>query len=143
MNKISGNSSHPLIFAPNKNKNILECKCKSYRWYNLCSHTVAVACDTGISFDFFSEIKKKVNLEGKKRGLTKALEFDLTDKEKRMNQDEIAKKNSQRKKKKETPPDQPQPSSLRANPSSCVRTPPNPNLQQSVGFASHQNGEFT
>ena len=75
--------------------------------------------------------------------MTKSLEFDLTDKEKGMKQDKIAKKNNQRKKKKETPPDQPQPSSLRANPSSCVRTPPNPNLQQSVGFASHQNGEFT
>ena len=94
-------SSYPLIVAPNKkNRNILECKCKSYTWYNLCSHTVAVACDTGISFDFFSEIKKKVNLEGKKRGLTKALEFDLTDKEKGMNQYEIAKKITREKRKK-------------------------------------------
>ena len=33
---------------------------------------------------------------------------------------------------------------MRANPSSSVRTPnPNPNLQQSVNFASHQNGEFS
>ena len=33
---------------------------------------------------------------------------------------------------------------MRANPSSNVRTPnPNPNLQQSVNFASHQNGEFS
>ena len=70
-----------------------------------------------------------MNLEGKKRGLRKALEFDLTDKEKGMKQDEIAKKNNQRKKKKETPPDQSQLSSLRANPSSSVCTPPHPNLQ--------------
>ena len=109
----------------------------------MCSHSAAVACNIGISFDFFSEIKKKTNLKGKKRGLTKALEFDLTDKEKEMRQDEIAKKNIQRKKKKEIPPDQPQPSSLRANPSSSIRTPSNLNLHQSVDFASHQNGEFT
>ena len=32
---------------------------------------------------------------------------------------------------------------MRANPSSSVRTPPNPHLQQSVDFASHQNGQFT
>ena len=63
----------------------------------MCYHTVAVACDTGISFHFFSEIKKKINLKGKKRGLTKALEYDLIDKEKRMKQDEIAKKNNQEK----------------------------------------------
>ena len=56
-----------------------------------------------------------------------------------MKQDKICQK-SQRKKKKETPPDQSQPS---ANPSASFRTPPNPNLQQSVDFASHQNGEFT
>ena len=36
-----------------------------------------------------------MNLKGKKRGLIKALEFDLTDKEKGMQQDEIAKKNNQ------------------------------------------------
>ena len=86
-------SCYPLIIAPNKkNRNILECKCKSYTWYNLCSHTVAVECETGTSFDFFSEIKKKIYLKGKKRGLTKTLEFDITDKEKGMKQDEIAKK---------------------------------------------------
>ena len=84
-----------------------------------------------------------MNLKGKKRGLRKALEFDLTDKEKGMKQDEIAKKNNQRKKKKETPHDQSQLSSLRANPSSSVCTPPHPNLQQSGDFSSHQNGEFT
>ena len=80
-------SCYPLIVAPNKkNRNILECKCKSYTWYNLCSHTVVVECETGTSFDFFSYLK------GKKRGLTKTLEFDITDKEKGMKQDEIAKK---------------------------------------------------
>ena len=85
-------SSYPLIIAPNKkNRNILECRCKSYMWYNLCSHTVVIGCDTEISFNFFSEIKKKINLNKKKRGLTKALEFDLTDKEKGMKQDGIAK----------------------------------------------------
>ena len=61
------NSSYPLVVTRNKkNRNILECQCKIYTWCNLCSHTVAVACDTGISFDFFSEIKKKINLKGKK-----------------------------------------------------------------------------
>ena len=64
------NSSSPLMVASKKkNRNILQCKCKGYTWYNLCFHTVAVECDTGISFDFFSEIKKKINLKGKKRGL--------------------------------------------------------------------------
>ena len=87
------NSSYKLIVAPNKKKrNILKCKCKSYTWYNVCSLTVAVACDAGISFHFFSEIKKKINFKGNKRGLTKALKFDLTEKEKGMKQDEIAKK---------------------------------------------------
>ena len=60
-----------------------------------------------------------------------------------MKQVEIAKKNNQRKIKKEIPTDKLQPSSLRANPSSSVCTPPNPNLQQNVDFSSHQNGEFT
>ena len=59
-----------------------------------------------------------------------------------MKQDEIAKKKTE-KKEKETKPDQSQPSCLRANPSSSVRTLPNPNLQQIVDFACHQNGEFT
>ena len=68
-----------------------------------------------------------MNLKGKKRGLIKALEFDLRDKEKGMQQDEIAKK--KKTKEKETPPDQPQPSSLRTNPSSSVGTPPNLNFQ--------------
>ena len=54
--------------------------------------TFSVACDTGISFDLSSEIKKKWNLKGKKRELIKALEVDLTDKKKGMAQDEIAKK---------------------------------------------------
>ena len=51
-------------------------------------------------FRLFSEIKNKMNLKGKKRGLTKALEFDLTDKEKGMKQDEIAKKITRKKRKK-------------------------------------------
>ena len=46
-------------------------------------------------------------------------------------------------KKKETPLDQPQPSSLRANPSSSVRTTPNRNLEQSVEFATPRNIIFT
>ena len=41
-----------------------------------------VACDTGISFDFFSEIENKLNLKGNKRGLTKALGVDLIDQKK-------------------------------------------------------------
>ena len=32
---------------------------------------------------------------------------------------------------------------MRVNPSSSVSTLPNPNLQQIVDFACHQNGEFT
>ena len=45
-------SSYPLIVAPNKkNRNVLEC--------NLCSHTVAVACDTRICFDFSQKSKIK------------------------------------------------------------------------------------
>ena len=90
-------SSYPLIVAPNaKNRNILECKCKSY----MCFHTVAILCDTGISFDFFSEIKKEIYLKGKKRRLIKTLESDLTDKEKGMKQGEIAKKITRGKRKK-------------------------------------------
>ena len=54
------NSVYPVIVAPNeKNRNMLECKWKSCTWFKLCPHTVAIACDTGISFDFFSEIKRK------------------------------------------------------------------------------------
>ena len=53
-------SSYPLIVAPNKkNRNVLECIYKSYTWYNLCSHTVAVACDTRICFDFSQKSKIK------------------------------------------------------------------------------------
>ena len=82
-------SSYPLIVAPNaKNRNILECKCKSYT----CFHTVAILCDTGI--------KKEIYLKGKKRRLIKTLESDLTDKEKGMKQGEIAKKITRGKRKK-------------------------------------------
>ena len=79
-------------------------------------------------------------MRGKKKELTKALEDDSTDK---MKQVKIATKTIRetRTKNKETLPSQPQ-SSLRVNPSS-VRTPPNPNLQQSVDFASHQKSKFT
>lgn len=95
----NSNSNYPLIVAPNKkNRNVLECKCKTYTWYNLCAHTIAVACDIKISFDFFVEVKKKLNLKAKKRGLTKALEKDLTDKERGMKLDEIAKKNNRKRK---------------------------------------------
>lgn len=46
-------------------------------------------------------------------------------------------------KKKETPPDQPQPSFLRANPSASVKTTPNRNCQQSLDFATFRNSTFT
>lgn len=61
-------SSYHLNIAHNeKNRNILECKCKSFTWYNVRYLNVTVACGTGISFGFFSEIKKKLNLKEKKK----------------------------------------------------------------------------
>ena len=61
-------SSYHLNIARNeKNRNILECKYKSFTWYNVRYLNVTVACGTGISFGFFSEIKKKLNLKEKKK----------------------------------------------------------------------------
>ena len=51
-------------------------------------------------FWLFLRNQKKINLKGNKRGLTKALEFDLTDKERGMKQGEIAKKKKKKKQKK-------------------------------------------
>ena len=49
---------------------------------------VTVACGAGISFDFLSEIKKKLNLKEKKK-VFGTLEVDLKDKEKGMKLDKI------------------------------------------------------
>lgn len=48
---------------------------------------MTVACGAGISFDFLSEIKKKLNLREKK--VFGTLKVDLKDKEKGMKLDEI------------------------------------------------------
>ena len=62
------NSSYPQIVASNKKKrNIVESKWKSYMWYSLWPHTVAITCDTGISFDFFSENQNEIKFERKEK----------------------------------------------------------------------------
>ena len=100
----NSNSNYPLIVAPNKkNRNLLECKCKTYTWYNLCAHTVAAACDINMTFDYFVEVKKKLSSKGKKRGLTSSITANLSSKEMGMKPDEIARKNNQKKKKNDQP----------------------------------------
>ena len=51
----------PLIILPNpRNRNLLQCKCKTNVWHVICEHTLAAALILGITFDYLVEVKKKI-----------------------------------------------------------------------------------
>ena len=53
-------SVQPFNVAPtSRNRDFLTCKCKTFLWYNFCAHSIAVALDLNIWFDYFVEIRKK------------------------------------------------------------------------------------
>ena len=45
-------------FVPptSRNRGLLTCKYKIFAWYNFCTHSVAVACELNIWFDYFVEV---------------------------------------------------------------------------------------
>ena len=56
--------SQPHILPPRgKNKFYLECDCKLFHWYKICQHVLPVSVDIGISFEYSTEVKKKVCFE--------------------------------------------------------------------------------
>ena len=53
-------SQHHILQPRGKNKVYLECDCKLFHWYKICQHALAVSVDIGISFEYLTEVKKKV-----------------------------------------------------------------------------------
>ena len=94
-------SVQPFIVAPSsRNRDFLTCKCKTFVWYNFRVHLVAVACELNIWFDYFVKVRKKHrNNVGKRRGVSSAIEYDLSAKEKGMKKDEIRKNATSKQKK--------------------------------------------
>ena len=43
-----------------KNKFYLECDCRLFYWYKIYQHAFAASVDIGISFEYLTEVKKKV-----------------------------------------------------------------------------------
>ena len=76
----SSASTQPWIISPtSKNRDFLQCKCKTNSWYLICEHTIVVAMHLNICFAYFVQVKKKkITVSKAKRGLTSALESDLT-----------------------------------------------------------------
>ena len=71
-----------------KNRNYYLCKCPTFRKYQICTHTIALAKNNGSLFGYFVELKKKVK-RTKKKGLTNTIESTLPQREKRMKKNEI------------------------------------------------------
>ena len=57
----SSTCDQPLIILPNpRNRNLLQCKCKTNVWHVICEHTLAAAFILGITFEYLVEVKKKI-----------------------------------------------------------------------------------
>ena len=57
----SSTCDQPLIILPNpRNRNLLQCKCKTNVWHVICEHTLAAALNLGITFDYLVKVKKKI-----------------------------------------------------------------------------------
>ena len=53
-------SDQPLIISRKpRNKNLLQCKCKTDVWHLTCEHALAAALNLGITFDYLVEEKRK------------------------------------------------------------------------------------
>lgn len=72
-------STTPHIISPSsRNRDLLECKCKTHTWFLICEHTIAVAVNLNMCFAYFVQVKKKIMQSKARRGLTAAIETDLT-----------------------------------------------------------------
>ena len=79
----SSTSDQPLIISPNpRNRNLLQCKCKTNVWHLICEHALAAALNLGITFDFLVEVKNKILTSRKSKGFTKAVNMNASIKEK-------------------------------------------------------------
>ena len=61
----SSNDPKPHFLQPRgKNKFYVECDCRLFHWYKICQNALAAGVDIGISFEYLTEVKKKM-LQGK------------------------------------------------------------------------------
>ena len=82
-----------LIISPNpRNRNLLQCKCKTNVWHLICEHALAAALNLGITFDYLVEVKKKILTSRKSKGFTKAVNKNPSIKEKGLKKSQIQNK---------------------------------------------------
>ena len=66
-----------LIISRNpRNRNLLQCKCKTNVWHLICEHALAAALNLWITFDYLVEVKKKISTSRKSKGFTKAVNMN-------------------------------------------------------------------
>ena len=79
----SSTSDQPLTTSLNpRNRNLLQCKCKTNVWHLICEHALAAALNLWITFDYLVEVKKKILTSRKSKGFTKAVNMNPSIKEK-------------------------------------------------------------
>ena len=79
-----------LIISPNlRNRNLLQCKCKSNVWHLICEHALAVALNLEITFDCLVEAKKKLLTSRKSKGSTRAVNMNPSFKGKGLKKSQI------------------------------------------------------
>ena len=82
-----------LIISPNpRNRNLLQCKCKTNVWHLICEHALAAALNLWITFDYLVEVKKKILTSRKSKGFTKAVNMNQSIKEKALKKIQIQNK---------------------------------------------------
>ena len=89
----SSTSDQPLIISPNpRNRNLLQCKCKTSMWHLICKHALAASFNLGITFDYLVEVKKKILTSRKSKAFTKAVNMNSSIKEKGLKKSQIKNK---------------------------------------------------
>ena len=89
----SSTSDQPLIISPNpRNRNLLQCKCKTSMWHLICKHALAAAFNLGITFYYLVEVKKKILTSRKSKGFTKAVNMNSSITEKGLKKSQIQNK---------------------------------------------------
>ena len=79
-----------LIISPNpRNRNLLQCKCKTNVWHLICEHALAAALNLGITFDCLVEVKKKILTSRKSKGFTRAVNMNPSFKGKGLKKSQI------------------------------------------------------
>ena len=82
-----------LIISPNpRNRNLLQCKCKTNVWHLICEHSLAAALNLWITFDYLVEVKKKILTSRKSKGFTEAVNMNPSIKEKALKKIQIQNK---------------------------------------------------